>query len=578
MPPPEATQHLVPLVERAIQAHRQGAAETAERLCLDVLELAPDRPGALSVLYDIRKSQGNARAAEALIRRIVALDPNNLVATNELTLILLGKGSLAEAEYHARNAVRIAPENPQAHNLMGMIMTEANRPQIGEYHYRRVLELTGQRDPILLANLAWNLKNQGRMPEARTLYEESVAAAPDIRQTLLGFARLEEADRHFDAAGDILDRMDTRFPNDQGLRLTRAVLLGRMRRYGEALQLIDASADDEGRLGPNELLEKGRLLDQVGRYDDAWTAFAEGKRLARELSGQAYVDAEARQQIDRLRGFFTSGRLRLMPRANVRSDVPQPIFILGFPRSGTTLVEQTLSAHPRIAAGDELPLIHEITAIMPRMLASPLGYPEALAELWMGDQREGLDNLRDYYLQKVRQMGVLRDGAARFTDKMPLNEAHLGLIALLFPEAPLIHVLRHPLDIMVSAFANQFTHGFFCAYDLETAARHYVRVMDLVQHYRGEMTLRYLPVRYEDIVADQEASVRAMLSFIGEDFDRACLTFHRNRRYARTASYAQVTEPLYQRSVHRYRHYRRHLEPVLPILRPVIERLGYTVD
>ena len=578
MPPPEATQHLVPLVERAIQAHRQGADETAERLCLDVLELAPDRPGALSVLYDIRKSQGNARAAEALIRRIVALDPNNLVATNELTLILLGKGSLAEAEYHARNAVRIAPENPQAHNLMGMIMTEANRPQIGEYHYRRVLELTGQRDPILLANLAWNLKNQGRMPEARTLYEESVAAAPDIRQTLLGFARLEEADRHFDAAGDILDRMDTRFPNDQGLRLTRAVLLGRMRRYGEALQLIDASADGEGRLGPNELLEKGRLLDQVGRYDDAWTAFAEGKRLARELSGQAYVDAEARQQIDRLRGFFTSGRLRLMPRANVRSDVPQPIFILGFPRSGTTLVEQTLSAHPRIAAGDELPLIHEITAIMPRMLASPLGYPEALAELWMGDQREGLDNLRDYYLQKVRQMGVLRDGAARFTDKMPLNEAHLGLIALLFPEAPLIHVLRHPLDIMVSAFSNQFTHGFFCAYDLETAARHYVRVMDLVQHYRGEMTLRYLPVRYEDIVADQEASVRAMLSFIGEDFDRACLTFHRNRRYARTASYAQVTEPLYQRSVHRYRHYRRHLEPVLPILRPVIERLGYTVD
>ena len=91
--------------------------------------------------------------------------------------------------------------------------------------------------------------------------------------------------------------------------------------------------------------------------------------------------------------------------------MPQPIFILGFPRSGTTLVEQTLSAHPKIAAGDELPLIHEITAIMPRMLASPLGYPEALAELWMGDQREGLDNLRDYYLQKVRQMGVLREGA-----------------------------------------------------------------------------------------------------------------------------------------------------------------------
>jgi len=578
LPPPEATRHLVPLVERALQAHRQGAVETAERLCLDVLELAPDRPGALSVLYEIRKAQGKARAAEALIRRIVALDPNNLVATNELALILLGKGSLAEAEVHARNAVRIAPENPQAHNLMGMIMTEANRPQIGEYHYRRVLDLSGQRDPILLANLAWNLKNQGRMEEARSLYQESAAAAPDIRQTLLGFARLEEADRNFSAAGGVLDSMEQRFPNDPAVRLTRAVLLGRQRKYDEALALIDSTVTGDARLGPNELLEKGRLLDQSGHYDEAWAAFDEGKRVARELSGQVYLDEAAQQQIDRLRSFFSAGRLRLIPRATVRADTPQPIFILGFPRSGTTLVEQTLSAHPRIAAGDELPLIHEITAIMPRMLASPLGYPEALAELWMGDQREGLDNLRDYYLQKVRQMGVLRPGVRHFTDKMPLNETHLGLIALLFPEAPLIHVLRHPLDIMVSAFSNAFTHGFYCASDLPTAARHYVRVMDLVQHYRGEMTLRYLPIRYEDIVIHQEQSIRGMLNFVGETFDEACLTFHENRRYARTASYAQVAEPLYDRSVGRWKHYRAHLEPVIPVLQPVIERLGYSLD
>jgi tetratricopeptide (TPR) repeat protein len=559
-------------------AHRQGATETAERLCLDVLELAPDRPGALSVLYEIRKAQGITQAAEALIRRIVALDPNNLVATNELALILLGKGSLAEAEVHARNAVRIAPENPQAHNLMGMIMTEANRPQIGEYHYRRVLDLSGGRDPILLANLAWNLKNHGRMEESRALYQESAAAAPEVRQTQLGFARLEEADRNFDAAARVLDDAEARFPGDVGIRLTRAALLGRMRRYDDAIALIDGAVTGDARLGPNELLEKGRLLDQMARYDDAWAAFAAGKKLARQLSGQTYLDEAAGQTVEHLHNFFTEGRLRLLPRAGVRSDVPQPIFILGFPRSGTTLVEQTLSAHRKIAAGDELPLIHEITAIMPRMLASPLGYPEALAELWMGDQREGLDNLRDYYLQKVRQLGVLRPGASRFTDKMPLNETHLGLIALLFPEAPLIHVLRHPLDIMVSAFSNAFTHGFYCASDLETAARHYVRVMDLVQHYRGEMTLRYLPIRYENIVGDQEASVRAMLGFIGEAFDKACITFHKNRRYARTASYAQVAEPLYDRSVGRWRHYRAHLDPVIPILAPVMERLGYKVD
>ncbi len=580
LPPPESTRHLVPLVERAVQAHRQGANDTAERLCLDVLEMAPDRPGALLVLYQIRKSQGTHAAAEALIRRVVRFDPNNFLATNELALLLMAKGALAEAEIHARNAVRIAPENPQAHNLMGMIMTEAQRPQIGEFHYRRVLELAGNRDSILLANLAWCLKNQGRMEEGRALYRESVAAQPGVRQTLLGWSRLEEADRKFDAAAGILDQMDQQWPDDPGVLLSRAVLLGRMKRHDEALAVLDriAARTSDGRLGPTELSEKGRLLDQMGRYDDAFEAFLEGKRLARERSGNQYQDVAADTLIQRLRGFFTAGRLRTLPRARVRTDVAQPIFVLGFPRSGTTLVEQTLSAHSRIVAGDELPLIHDITSIMPRMLNSPLVYPEALAELWMGDQRDGLDNLRDYYLQKVGQMGILEPGAAWFTDKMPLNEMQLGLIALLFPEAPLIHVIRHPLDVMVSAISNHFTHGFFCSSALETAALHYVRVMDLVQHYRSEMALRYLPIRYEDMVEDQEATVRMVLDFIGEEYEERCLQFHENQRYARTASYAQVTEKLYDRSRFRYRHYRRQLEPIIPILQPIIERLGYMVD
>jgi tetratricopeptide (TPR) repeat protein len=515
---------------------------------------------------------------EADARAAIAADRNDLAATNALALLLFARGNLAEAELHARNAIRIGPENPQAHNLMGMILTESNRPQTGEFHYRQVLNLTDARDPVLLANLAWNLKSQGRMEEARALYRESRAARPDIRQTLFGFARLEEADRRFDAAAEILDEMEGRFPDDPNLRLTRAVLLGRMRRFDEALALIDTMAERDSGLGPTELLEKGRLLDQLGRYDDAWTAFEEGKRLACERSGNVYRDEDAAREIARLGRFFVAPRLTLLPRATPRHDVPQPIFILGFPRSGTTLVEQTLSAHPRIAAGDELPLIHEITQIMPRMLASPLAYPQALAELWMGDHRDGLETLRDHYLQKVRQLGVLSPGATRFTDKMPLNETHLGLIALLFPEAPLLHVLRHPLDVMVSCMSNHFTHGFFCASALETAARHYVRVMDLVAHYRAEMSLRYLAIRYEDIVRHQAGSVAAMLAFVGEGFDPACLTFHDNRRYARTASYAQVTEPLYDRSVARWRHYRRQLAPVMAILTPAIESLGYDID
>ncbi|MCB8879170.1 sulfotransferase [Acidisoma cellulosilytica] len=590
-----AVARLQPLVEAAARLIASGQDAEGECLLLDALDLAPDCLPAVLELAALRQRQQNIPAAAVLWRRVLRLAPNHLGATLSLGMSLFGQARLSEAEAQARNAIRIAPDSAAAHNLMGMILTEANRPQIGEYHYRRVLALSGSRDPILLANLAWNLKTQGRMEEARRLYHESLRTAPTVRQTLLGFARLEEADRRFDTAQAVLDISDIAYPNDAQAQLARAVILGRIGKRSEAIAVIDglAGRHDTGLgparlgpagLGPAELLEKGRLLDKLDRFDDAWTAFADGKRRAMALSGQTYLNEAAAAMIARLRGFFTASRLALLPRATLRANEAQPIFILGFPRSGTTLVEQSLSAHPAIAAGDELPLIHDLTETLPRLLGSPLGYPDALSELWMGDQRAGLDLLRDVYLQRARQLGVGRtlpgEPAPRhFTDKMPLNETHLGLIALIFPASPLIHVIRHPLDIMVSAFSNHFTHGFCCATALETAALHYARIVDLVAHYRAEMPeARYLCVRYEDIVAQQEASIRGLLEAIGEDFDPACLTFHQNQRYARTASYAQVTEPLYDRSVGRWRQYRRQLAPVLPILAPAMARLGYDVS
>jgi tetratricopeptide (TPR) repeat protein len=573
----EASRHLAPLEEHAAQAQRAGKTEEAERLALDVLELAPGRTRALTVLYEIRKAQGKADASAALIRRIVALEPNNFWATNELTLLLLGRGNIAEAERHARNAVRIAPENAQSHYLMGMVLTEANRPAVGEYHYTQALQLSGARDPVVLANLALCLKNQGKMAEARALYEESLLAAPDSLHALLGLARLEEADRNLTVAMSLLARAEALFPDNPNVRLLRAVVLGRRGEADAALTILNGMAAANAALGAAEWLEKGRLLDRMGRYEEAFAAFDTGRQRLREVTGQQYLDAQAEQLIARLKSFFVRKRVATLPRATRRADATQPLFVLGFPRSGTTLLEQTLTAHPRIAAADELPFIIEIAELMPRLLESPLGYPEALAELWMADHREDLNNLRDHYLRKVAQLGIVPRGVAWFTDKMPLNETHLGLIGLLFPESPLLHVVRHPLDVVLSVYSNLLTHGFYCAYSLESAARHYARVMELVDHYCGEMDLKYMRVRYEDMVETQEVSIRNVLAFIGEKFDPNCLAFHENRRYARTASYAQVTERLYNRSRYRYRNYLRQLQPVIPILQPVIERLGYAV-
>jgi Tfp pilus assembly protein PilF len=573
----EASRHLAPLEDRAVEAQRGGATEEAECLALDVLELAPGRTRTLAILYEIRKAQGKSAASAALVRRMVALEPNNFWATNELTLLLLGNGNITEAERHARNAVRIAPENAQAHYLMGMALTEAFRPAVAEYHYHRALELTGARDPVVLANFALCLKNQGKMQAARALYKESLDAVPDSLHTLLGLARLEEADRNLAAAMLLLERAEALFPDNPNVLLLRATVLGRTGDAAAALAVLDKPAAAKATLGPAEWLEKGRLLDRMGRYAEAFAAFDAGRSRLREVSSLSYLDEHAQQLTARLKNFFTAKRLATLPRATRRRDVAQPIFVLGFPRSGTTLLEQTLTAHPRIAAGDELPFIAEIAELMPRLLESPLAYPEALAELWMGDHREDLNNLRDHYLRRVGALGIVPEDAAWFTDKMPLNETHLGLIHLLFPESALVHVVRHPLDVVLSVYSNLLTHGFYCAYALESAARHYARVMELVDHQVGEMSLKYLRVRYEDVVDDQEASIRRVLEFIGEDFDPGCLAFHENRRYARTASYAQVTEKLYDRSRYRYRNYLPQLQPVISILQPVIERLGYTI-
>ena len=348
LPAPGSGGPLTPLVERALGLMQQNAIAEARQLCLGVLELAPGHPDALAVLYQICRDHGPPAAAEALLRRMVALHPNTFWAVNDLAVLTLNKGAVFETELHARNAIRIAPENPQSHNLMGIALTESNRPHTDEYHYRKVLELTRGRNPMTLANLAWNLKNQGRIDELRALYEEAVAAEPSL-QTLLGWARMEEADRNLDRALELLDRAEQIEPDNPSILLLRAMVYGRKRDHRRALALLNRLAEKSGAdgLGANELLEKGRLLDQMGRYDEAWEAFVEGKRLCRERGGLVYRDEGAQQLIERLKDFFSEARMNILPRAGSRDDTAQPIFIVGFPRSGTTLVEQTLSAHPR---------------------------------------------------------------------------------------------------------------------------------------------------------------------------------------------------------------------------------------
>ncbi len=474
--------------------------------------------------------------------------------------------------------VRLEPDNPAAHALLGQLLSETHRPQLAEPHFRRALALTPKPNAGLMADLAWTLRNQGRMAESRQLFEQAHALDPARFNTVYAWARMEEADRRFEAAGQLLDIADRLAPGHPHIALQRAILLARTGADEAALSALEALElrADLGDIGLrlDILNEKGALLDRLGRPAEAFAAFAAAKQAMFDLTGQAYLADAAAEQARRLKAVFTRERMTALPRAGVRTDIPQPIFIVGFPRSGTTMIEQTLSAHPRVSAGDELPIIGELIEAAQDLLDGDLPYPEALASV----RRNSLDILRDRYLDRARDYGAMADGADWFTDKMPLNETHLGLIGLIFPRAPIIHLIRHPLDVVLSTFANQMTHGFYCAGSLDSIARHYLLTLDLVDHYRAEIAPNYLAVRYEDVIDDQEARVREMLAFIGAEYDARCLAFHENRRYARTASYAQVAEKLYDRSRYRWRGYREQLAPIIPVLEPAIRRLGYEVD
>ena len=569
-----------PLVREGREAFEKGDATLAELRAMQALQQVPDHLEALILLYQCRRKNNQAGAPiENVLRRIVRRDPNLLWATNELAYMLFARGERVECEIHARNALRLAPRNAQAHGIMGLILTETNRAVAGEYHFRKALEIAGENTRVA-TNLGNCLKAQGKVEEAEEWLRKATELDPKNLDAWLGWSRLEEARRNIPRAWELLAKAQEVAPEAVDLRLTRAVLYGREKKNQEAVAELSKS-QSEGKVQPLAavaLLERGRLYDKMDRFDDAWADYVEGKRLCREVQGRRYMEPLAKGLAQQLKLFFTRQRMSILPRASRSAAMPQPIFIVGYPRSGTTMVEQTITAHPLVSAGDELVFINDLARIGPRWLGSPLQYPQCLADLWMGDNQLVLDQFRDYYLERAAQLGIMEEGAAYFTDKMPLNETHLGLIHLIFPQSPIIHVRRHPLDILVSNFSNFLTHGFNQAFDVKTIAAHYVLIDDLVQHYRQQLDLNYLEVRYEDLVEDQEPNVRRIVDFIGVEFDPRCLAFHDNQRYARTASYAQVTERLYDSSVYRYRHYRKYLDDAVAILKPSLDRLGYPSD
>jgi hypothetical protein len=329
--------------------------------------------------------------------------------------------------------------------------------------------------------------------------------------------------------------------------------------------------DDEAHLSGAALLQRGRLRDRLGRYPEAWGDWTAGKSKLAEAAGRRYRAEEAGRQADALARFFDRKQFAALPRAPTRRDAPQPIFILGFPRSGTTLAEQIVASHSAIRAGGELPFGADLRDYAASLVAGESAFPAGLRDL----TAEQASRFRDFYLAKAAESGLTAPGAKYFTDKMPLNEMWLPLLRIAFPQSPIVLVRRHPLDVLTSVMSHDMTHGFHCGYRLLDAARHLALVDRLVAQYAASGIAVTCELRYESLIADQRGETERLMDSIGLPLEPAQLRFHERGAVSPTPSYAQVREPLNDRSVGRWRNYSRQLAGVRDIVTEAMRRGGY---
>jgi tetratricopeptide (TPR) repeat protein len=452
----------------------------------------------------------------------------------------------------------------------GTLLSEINNLPAGEWHFRKALELAGPEAPVLM-NLGLNLMKQGRVEEADEQFAKAHELAPQDMKTLAYWSTLHEARGDLARAGELLDRAQA-VSSPAEVNLLRANYLSRTGHHAEALAILDAAET----LAGEGQLARGRLHDRLGNFPAAWQDFVAGKgKLLKESPGTDYRAEAVDALFSRCAQFFTRENFSLLPRAQRRPDTTQPIFIMGFPRSGTTLVEQILCSHSAIVAGGELPFVGDLSRLAGDLFPGPERYPENLAHSWMADNHYSAALFRDYYLARAEQYGLLKDADGYFTDKMPFNEIYLPLLKMAFPHAKIVRVVRNPLDVCVSMLSNNMTHGFHCGYRIEDIAHHLAAVSELVGHYGREFQLDEFVLKYETLVADQTGETRRLLEYLGLPFEDACLRFHENRRYAPTPSYAQVTERLNDRSIGRHKHYAQQLKPYLLRLERVMSTHGY---
>jgi tetratricopeptide (TPR) repeat protein len=505
-----------------------GQAETALGLYRELAERAPGNVDALRLLADAAQRCGLLRECEAVRMRAAALAPQRAELWFELARVQLQQDKFERAEQSLREAIRQEPEHASAHSLLGSTLNAAGRHEQAVAALERALELN-PRDEGARTGLAHALGTLGQTDRAIAAYREAIAINPQSGSAYWGLASLKTF----------------RFGNEH---------IEAMRRQIDSGELSAETAT-------NFEFAIATALEAQGHYDLAWEHFRAGndsmrRRIEYDAAAAARIDAE-------LMRVFDAPMLRRQTGAG--NPDPAPIFIVGMPRSGSTLIEQILASHSLVEGTHELPELSRMANEMSRDGARRR-YPELLLdaapELYRALGSEYLDRTRRY-----------RGDAPHFTDKMSSNFRHVGLISLILPNARVINARRHPLDSCLGCYKMLFSRGQKFTYELGELAGYYLQYERLMEHWHAVLPGFVLDVDYEHLVADLEGQVRRMLEFCALPWEPQCLDFHLNRRAVRSASAEQVRQPLYSTSVHRWRDYEGHIGRLVELLRPSLLRL-----
>lgn len=475
--------------------------------------------------------------AEACLRRAIELDSKDAGSHNNLGVLYRQQGKVDAAIRAYQEAIHLQPRDANAHSNLGGILQEQCRTDDAIAAYRRALKIA-PRFAQAEFNLGTVLQSSGQHKQALYHFQKALQLEPSLVDATAAIASLQEKEGRFEEAMNTITPLLTGASTSAQTAVTYADVArrtGEMLRAAELLESVSQRTDLSNVDRQEIEFSLGGLLDQMGDYD---RAFAHYYR-ANNIRPYTFDRTAAARQMQLIMERFPVGSLS---SKNISADqYPLAIFIVGMPRSSTSLIEQILASHPEVHGGGEL------------------HYMGSLLSQYKIDTR----TLGQRYIKQLR---ALNPKARFITDKMPHNFLHLGLIAQALPGVRIIHCTRNPLDTCLSIYFHKFNANHPYATDLKALGQYYRLYELLMGHWRQAIGAQMLDVSYEALLADQATVARQLLDHCGLEWHEDCLEFHTTKRIVNTPSYDQVRRPIYKSSRDRWRNYEKHLAPLIDAL------------